>query len=241
MILLSLDTCDPRGSVAVLRDGVALQVATHDTLEEYSSWLLPTIGRLLTATSLTMADMGAYAVAVGPGSFTGVRVGLTTVKAWGEVHGRPIAPVSRLEAVASQSAGDTPFVAAFMDGSRGQVFGALYAKRDGKCLLRGEESVMDPESFLQLAEQSAGDGKLHWISSDPQKMQETALWKSSTKRREPIQVVSPYLAEAIGMIGYKKILKDQTVDGIALDANYVRRPDAEVFWKGGSPAVVKKQ
>src|ERR1700686_4378969 len=99
-------------------DDRPLQVVVHDTVEEYSSWLLPTVGKVLAANSLKMADVEAYAVGAGPGSFTGVRVGLTTVKAWGEVYGRPIAPVSRLEAVASQSEAGRPFVAAFIDGSR---------------------------------------------------------------------------------------------------------------------------
>jgi tRNA threonylcarbamoyladenosine biosynthesis protein TsaB len=225
----------------VLKDGRPLQMVAHDTVEEYSSWLLPTVGKVLDANSLTMADVDAYAVAVGPGSFTGVRVGLTTVKAWGEVYGRPIAPVSRLEAVASQSEEDRQFVAAFIDGSRGQVFGALYAIRGSKLQLAGEERVMDPEGFLELTEQTAGDRKAHWVSTDPEKIQETELWQSSKQAREPIQRISPYLAGTIGMIGYQKARNRQTVDGLTLDANYVRRPDAEVFWKGGGLAAGKKQ
>jgi tRNA threonylcarbamoyladenosine biosynthesis protein TsaB len=241
VILLSIDTSDSRGSVAVLRDGRPLQVVVHDTVEEYSSWLLPTVSQVLAANTLKMADVDAYAVGVGPGSFTGVRVGLTTVKAWGEVYGRPIAPVSRLEAVACQSEAGRPFVAAFIDGSRGQVFGAFYALRDAKLQLVGEERVMDPEGLLDLAEQTAGDRKVHWVSGDPEKMQETGLWQSLKQERKPIQRISPYLAGTIGMIGYQKVRNRQTVDGLRLDANYVRRPDAEVFWNGGVLAAGKKQ
>jgi tRNA threonylcarbamoyladenosine biosynthesis protein TsaB len=240
VILLSLDTCDARGSVAVVKDGSLLQVVVHDAME-YSSWLLPTVGKVLEASSLTMADVDAYAVAVGPGSFTGVRVGLATVKAWGEVYGRPIAAVSRLEAVASQRETDSPFVAAFIDGSRGQVFGALYAVRDGNLQLVGEDRVMDPEAFLGLVDQTAGAGKVGWISCDPEKIQESGLWQSSKPAREPIQRISPYLAGTIGRIGYRKARNHQTVDGLALDANYVRRPDAEVFWQAGGPAAGPKQ
>jgi tRNA threonylcarbamoyladenosine biosynthesis protein TsaB len=222
-------------------DDRPLQVVAHDTVEEYSSWLLPTVGKVLDANSLKMADVDGYAVGVGPGSFTGVRVGLTTVKAWGEVYGRPIAPVSRLEAVASQSEQGKPFVAAFIDGSRGQVFGALYAIRDSKLQLVGEETVMDPSGFLELAEETAGDRKVHWVSSDPEKIEETELWQSLKQERKPIQRISPYLAGTIGSIGYQKARNCQTVDGLMLDANYVRRPDAEVFWRGGGLAVGKKQ
>jgi len=94
VLILALDTCDVRGSVAILRDESLLQVAAHTTNEDYSSWLLPSVTAVLTSAGLTLRDIDLYAVAAGPGSFTGVRVGLTTVKAWSEVYGRRIASVS---------------------------------------------------------------------------------------------------------------------------------------------------
>src|SRR5882724_6500147 len=110
-----MDTCDSRGSVAVLRDDAVLHVVTHDSSEDYSSWLLPAVGRALEASRVEMDGIDGYAVAAGPGSFTGVRVGLTMVKAWGEVYGKRIAAVSRLEAMAMQGALGRSYVAAFVD------------------------------------------------------------------------------------------------------------------------------
>ena len=71
MIVLSIDTCDWRGSVAVLEDELVVGVLAHETKEEYSSWLLPAVSRVLRETGLRMGDVGGYAVAAGPGSFTG--------------------------------------------------------------------------------------------------------------------------------------------------------------------------
>src|ERR1700687_3048948 len=88
--------------IAVRRQGKVVSTVAHEGAEDYSSWLLPAVERALTAASITMPDVGLYAIAAGPGSFTGVRVGLTTVKAWSEVYARPIAAVSRLEALAIQ-------------------------------------------------------------------------------------------------------------------------------------------
>ena len=105
MIVLSIDTCDVDGSVALLKDGNIVGVLPHETNEEYSSWLLPAAYEVLKRAGLRMADVGGYAAAAGPGSFTGVRVGLTTVKAWAEVYGKPVAAVSRLEAIARQASG----------------------------------------------------------------------------------------------------------------------------------------
>ncbi|HEX9344463.1 MAG TPA: tRNA (adenosine(37)-N6)-threonylcarbamoyltransferase complex dimerization subunit type 1 TsaB, partial [Candidatus Acidoferrum sp.] len=88
MIVLAIDTCDSRGGVAVLRDEAVLKIVAHESQEDYSSWLLPAVRECLLAGRLQMEDVDAYAVAAGPGSFTGVRVGLTTVKAWAEVYGK---------------------------------------------------------------------------------------------------------------------------------------------------------
>ena len=230
MILLSIDTCGVRGSIALLQNGVLVKMVPHDEPEEYSSWLLPAVEALLRGEALAMADVGAYAVAVGPGSFTGVRVGLTTVKAWNEVYGKGIAPVSRLEAVASQHHGEQSVIAAFLDGSRAQVFGAVYECEGGSLQLLGEESVMDPEKLVEFAEEHAAGRAIAWISADPQRIEDTPRWKS--RERAAIERVSPFLAEAIGRIGHRKVVENKTVDSLRLDANYVRRPDAEIFWKG---------
>ncbi len=108
MILLALDTCDSRGSLAVLRDDEVLQAIPHEGTEDYSSWVLPSVEKALKASGLSIRDMDVFAVASGPGSFTGVRMGLTTVKAWSEAFGTKIASVSRLEAIAAQAASWRP-------------------------------------------------------------------------------------------------------------------------------------
>jgi tRNA threonylcarbamoyladenosine biosynthesis protein TsaB len=119
MLALAIDTCEPRGSVAVVSEDAVLATTVHRDAEEYSSWLLPAVEKTLAAASLTMPDVNLYAVASGPGSFTGVRIGLTTVKAWAEVYGKPIAASSRLEVVARQFAGEAPYVASFINAQRG--------------------------------------------------------------------------------------------------------------------------
>ena len=130
MQFLLLDTADARGCVAVFRGGELLSVAAYPAEEDFSSWLLPAVHRLLVQNGLSLSNLDGYAVCSGPGSFTGLRVGLTTVKAWAEIYCLPIAAVSRLEALAA--VGDAPqnplppFRAAFSDARRGQVFAALY-------------------------------------------------------------------------------------------------------------------
>jgi tRNA threonylcarbamoyladenosine biosynthesis protein TsaB len=235
VLILALDTCDARGSVAILRDQSLLQVAPHTTNEDYSSWLLPTVAAVLASAGLTLRDIDLYAVAAGPGSFTGVRVGLTTVKAWSEVYGRPIAAVSRLEAIASESNAAPAYVAAFIDARRNQIFAALYRRRAAALLERvDDEMVIAPDKFLEWCAAKAASEKIDWVSTDPNCLTQTQQWSSRLALNETLQEISPVLASRIGQIGYRLALQNQHTDSLSLDANYVRRSDAEILWKDPS-------
>src|ERR1035438_403444 len=127
VLILAIDTCDARGSVCLLDDSGVLSSVAHKDTEEYSTWLLPAVGRALTGAGRRFSEVTLYAVAAGPGSFTGIRVGLTTVKAWNEVFGVPIVAVSRLEALAMHARGTGEgvprFVAGCFDAERGTGVG----------------------------------------------------------------------------------------------------------------------
>lgn len=232
--MLAIDTCDLLGSIAVLRDDAVLGVLPHDSQEDCSSWLLPAVHKCLAASGLGMSDVGAYAVAAGPGSFTGVRVGLTTVKAWAEVYGNPIVAVSRLEALAVQAPEGAPHVAAFADARRGQVFGAVY-RREEKSLARlGDEMVIAPGKFVEIVAELSGVESVTWVSSDSESVLRDESWKARESRGERVEIVSSLLAPVIGQIGLVQLAAGRTTDALLLDANYVRRSDAEIFWKGGA-------
>jgi tRNA threonylcarbamoyladenosine biosynthesis protein TsaB len=236
VIVLAIDTCDGDGSVAVLRDNALLEVAAHQSTEEYSSWLLPAVANLLKGAGLSMRDVDAYAVAAGPGSFTGLRVGLTTVKAWSEVYGKSIAAVSRLEAMAVEADGVRPYVAAFVDARRGQVFGALYRRNSTELERIGEEMVIPPGRFVEWASELSASRSISWVSKD----RDCALGELAVNvremRQETVQAVSAVLAPAIGRLGWARLASGKTTDALSLDANYVRRSDAEIFSEGRAAA-----
>jgi tRNA threonylcarbamoyladenosine biosynthesis protein TsaB len=231
VLILALDTCDSRGSVAVLRGAEVLQTLTHGSEEDYSSWLLRAVTELLNLVGLQLSDIDTYAVAAGPGSFTGVRVALTTAKAWAEVYGRGIAVVSRLEALASQASGTERCVAAIADARRGQVFGALYTKTSGPLERIGDEMVIAPEKFLAWAAEQIGANIIRWVSADPAYLTETPAWAARRSLGDTVDTVSPFLAPVIGRLGNQLAVEGGLTDALALDANYVRRSDAEVSWQ----------
>src|SRR5579864_9096983 len=106
MLILAVDTSTRTGSAALLRDGEVLAEISDYEETPYSSRLFRDVAVLQKKAGFRMNQIDVYAVAAGPGSFTGLRVGLTAVKAWAEVHQKKIAAVSGLEAIASQALAD---------------------------------------------------------------------------------------------------------------------------------------
>jgi tRNA threonylcarbamoyladenosine biosynthesis protein TsaB len=234
VIILALDTCDSRGCVAVLRDDEVLKAIAHEGTTEYSIWLLPAVEEALESARVEMRDVELFAVASGPGSFTGVRMGLTTVKAWSEVYGKGIASVSRLEAMAFEAPHGSEYVAAFFDAHRDQVYAGLFCRQGPGLGLVEEEMVAAPADFIRWVGQRVKNEGVSWISMDPEKMTAQAAWQERAEAGECVAVSSKVLAPAIGKIGHVRALERRLTDVLKLDAEYVRRPDAEVFWKDPS-------
>ncbi len=166
MLILAVDTSTRTGSAALLRDSqVVAEVSGYEeTL--YSTRLFRDIAQLQEQANFRLSQVDVFAVAAGPGSFTGLRVGLTAVKAWAEVHGKPIAAVSGLEAIAAESLTDkiagvsgAQFIAPFLDARRGQIFGAIYERVSGDAQrldLIGDETILSLEEYLEMVKGKSG-------------------------------------------------------------------------------------
>ena len=232
MIVLAIDTSEARGSIAVLQDRALLQVVPHTSAEEYSSWLLPAVDLALQASKTTLGEVDVFVAASGPGSFTGVRIGLTTIKAWSEVFNKPIVAVSRLEAVAAQSERVSPYLASFIDAQRGQIFGALYIRDENGLTLVEQEMAASPEVFMDWVDQRTAGNEVAWISTDPDTLAQHSEWQGRAAGGEKIQCVPCILAPLIGKMAFHRALHGDLQDSLSVDANYVRRSYVEVFQKG---------
>lgn len=238
MLILAIDTSTRTGSAAFLRDSEVLaQVSAYEETP-HSSRLFRDIALLERQTNLRLNQVDVFAVAAGPGSFTGLRIGLTAVKAWSEVHRKPIAAVSGLEAIASEYLDDAGvdtstvrYVAPFVDARRGQLFGAVYRhgpENGGELALDSEESILSVDEFLALVGTRAGQA-LHIVSPTPELLLADRL--REVIPQGSVVRVSAVLAPAIGKLGYQMAKRGDLVNAVALDANYVRRSDAEARWK----------
>jgi len=241
VLTLALDTSSLVGSLAVLRDHTLLGVISTSSDENYSSRMFRHLEFLLRDLALNFADFDLFSVAAGPGSFTGLRVGLTAAKAWSEVYRKPVVGVSALEAVAAQSFPLDPsrpeFVIPILDARRSQLYCAFYLRTGSQLKLDGAEVVLSPDELFAEIQKRCANSKAVIATSDPQLIS-AALSRFENSASSPsalsiiLQTVSGVLAPSIGKLAIASAQRGQFSNALTLDANYVRRSDAELQLKG---------
>jgi tRNA threonylcarbamoyladenosine biosynthesis protein TsaB len=212
-LILAVDTTSEYGSLALLRDKDLLEEMPLHAPKGFAHVLYGYLSEMLERHALKPADIDCFAAASGPGSFTGVRVGLACVKGLAEAVGRPAVGVSNLQAIASCGTG--PLRAAVVDARRGEVYGAVY----------------DCASQLVMPEVVAPFDA--WIGTLPQGELEFVVWgftpplAGTRFEHTRVRTAPRALAGAVARLA----AREEPRDPAALDANYVRRSDAELFWK----------
>ena len=230
MVILALDTTAPAGSIAVLRGAEVLVEREQPAGVPHGRRLPGEILSALDAAGVRLPDVELYAVASGPGAFTGLRIGIATIQGLAFAHGRPVAPVSALEALVHtvRPGANTPYVAAWMDAARREVFSALYEAASGPQALRliDPPSVDAPGATLARWRGIAGgepivfvgDGALRYAAQIETAMRDTAA----------IVAPAPPLAAVIGRLGLAGAAAGEAGPPHAVRPLYVRRPDAEL-------------
>ena len=150
-LILAVDTAGEHGSIALARDGELIEHVELEAPAGFSGILYGELGGLLGRHSVACRDIACFAAASGPGSFTGVRVGLACVKGLAQAVGRPAVAVSNLQALARCGTGELR--APVIDARRGEIYGAVY---DSKGALVSDEVVAPMEAWLQTIPKGAG-------------------------------------------------------------------------------------
>ena len=217
MLVLGVDTSWKNGNIALVRDGEVLGTSQLEG-GTFSAQLVPQIARLLSEHRSTKKDVSGFSVVSGPGSFTGLRVGLAAVKALAEVLEVPIAATTVLEAMALQR-GTEGRSAAALDAGRGELYlGEYDVRRDGRVRASVLRQLVLPRADAAIALRSSTV-----LCCEPSSCE--ALRESGV---EVLEVPRPDSA-LIARIGAEKIAAGQTITPEQLDADYIRRSDAEIF------------
>jgi len=222
MFLLVTDTSGKQGSVALARaegKSSAPEVIEAVPLDggAFSAQLIPQIAALLARHQLSKKDIGAFVVVTGPGSFTGLRVGLAAIKGLAEILNQPIAAVSLIEVLALTS-GLQDKVKTVLDAGRGELYLGEYEITNDSARLISETLVNAKELPV-------------WRPGHPIVTADRGLAESLAASGLSASVGGPLDAAAIARVGWKKIGDGQTIPPDQLDASYIRRSDAEVFGK----------
>ena len=223
-LLLAVDTSGKNGSLALAR-------VTHGRTEvevvevvpltggTFSAQLIPQLSASLAKHGYSKSDLAGFAAVSGPGSFTGLRVGLAAIKALAEVWQKPIAAVSLLEAIAT-SGNIQGRVLAAVDAGRGEVYAGDYeingSDKDRHVRMHSER-LLGREEFLTEARGKA-------VITPNANLFE--ILEAAAIRAERIQYPG---SAVIARLGWEKIERGQTVRPEDLEANYIRRSDAEIF------------
>lgn len=207
--IVAIDTTNEFGSIALVQDSEIIEELPLHSPDGFGHVLFPQLQQLMERHGWSFDQVAGFAAGAGPGSFTGVRVGLAAVKGLAETAGVQAAAVSNLEAMASLGSG--ALRAPFFDARRDEIFGALY------------------DSNLTAVRPAAAQSFDAWLASLPPDAElmtpDPAPFAEALSGRT-VTVTPRALAGAIG-----KLALAQLRDPLALDANYVRRSDAELNWK----------
>ncbi len=236
MLILAFDTTGDRGGAGIFRDEKCLGSVENDGRASYAVLLFQMVERLLAETRHSLSDVEIFAVANGPGSFTGIRVGVAAAQGWSKAFGRPVCGVSVLAAMAKQAQPATEWVAPVLDARRGEFYlGLLQRSSNGAASQFSYQTdapgwVLKPAQVAELIERRLPPGAtLTCLARDHDQaalglrslLPETFRW----------QTASGSMLPAIARIALEAHARGRLQSPAELDALYIRRCDAEFNWK----------
>jgi len=225
MRILALDTTTGSGSVALLENTRLLAEINAESALTHSARLLKAVDYLLKKNSLQIQDIDGFAVAAGPGSFTGIRIGLSTAKAFAFASRKPVAPVSSLAALALKlRETQGRLFCPFLDAKKGEVYAALFETQDREFKFKEiiREGAYGPDAFLSGL---PAHRVIHFIGNGVNVYRDKVL--AYLKDNARFSSRSLFIGYEVGLLGFDVLKKGKGVSGEALEPLYYRKSQAE--------------
>jgi len=237
VLILAFNTTDEHGGAAIYRGTESLAAAANEGSASYSISLFQMVEDLLRRACLSFRNIELFAVAHGPGSFTGIRVGVAAAQAWGTAFSRPVRGVSVLEAMVEEAQPDTRLAVAILDARRGEFFVSLFERADSTGIFsqRGEALLMKPDAAAGLLSRACGTAETTNASQtltcivrqhDVAAQALGGNWSQFRWRSIPGPLV-----HGIARCALRAQQQGLLQSPAELDALYVRRTDAEMQWQ----------
>lgn len=229
MIILSIDSATPVAGVAVIDENKILGENFLNTGNTHSEKLLPLIEHTLEGLKMDIHDIDGIAVSIGPGSFTGLRIGLATAKALAQVTGIKLIAIPTLDALAQNLAGLSGYICPILDARKKEVYTALYRSDSGELQRLNDYRAITPiELCKELKERGEpvtflGDGVFVYRKIITEELGELAHYA-------PIHNMLPR-ASALAMLGLRDLQIGRVEDLFSLKPFYLRKSEAEINWE----------
>jgi tRNA threonylcarbamoyladenosine biosynthesis protein TsaB len=235
MKVFGIDTAVGTGSVAIVEDDVLIAEVLLTSRQTHARRIMKAVDTVLAMTGSPLSDLDGFAVSVGPGSFTGLRIGISTVKGLAFSVGKPITAVTTLDALAFQFPYVRTLICPMLNARKKAVYVALYrAGQDGAVARVSDYKVISPLDWLSCITEPClfvGDGMAEYGSLIKQKMGILAHF------------APPFLntirASVIASIGMERLKNEETDDAETLVPFYIRPSDAEIKRARGSLSLQK--
>jgi len=228
MKILALETATIAGSVAICDDtsGLIGEVRINVKIA-HAERLMPSIKWLMESSQVTIEEIDAFAISIGPGSFTGLRIGLSTVKGFAFATNKPVVSVPTLDAFARTVPFSAYQICPLFDARKDEVFAALYRWDENNIIKIMPERAVSPGDFLkEITDKTVfiGDGIIRYGDMIMDICGDKAIFP-------PPSIMSPSAA-TVGEIAFEKIKKGDLADPVSLTPFYIRKSEAELNWKG---------
>jgi len=253
VLVLAFDTTSEQGGAAIYRGQECLaSLANSGPANAYSVTLFEMVERLLGETQLAFRDLELFAVAKGPGSFTGIRVGIAAAQGWASAFRRPVRGVSILEALVEAAAPRTEWAVPILDARRGEFYLGLYRRRPGRDGFEPESAddtqgpegpsaksaksegwVLGPEALRLQLEEFAAAGRRPATCVVRERDAAAAALRQALPASFQWQSTPGFLVGAIARVALRASREGRLESPAELDACYVRRTDAELFFRKG--------
>lgn len=223
MNILAIDTSGVTASVAILQDETVLGEIFLNLGRNHSEILLPSIDQLLRTAGLELRAIDVFACTVGPGSFTGIRIGVSTVKGLALAVDRPVVALSALEVLAVSATGLQRKICPMIDARREQVYAGLYADNGSYSLTNViPERLVKADDFLELI-----GGDAVFIGTGALKYGDIIRRKLAGRGSFAADHLHQVHASAAGVLAGRKVLAGGMTDAVKLIPLYLRRSEAE--------------
>ena len=226
MRVIAIETATMVGSIAIIDAARVISEITLNARATHSERLMAAIDRLLGDSGLAIDDMDGVAVSIGPGSFTGLRIGLSAAKGLSYASGKPLIGIPTLDALALNMTFSSYLICPIQDARKGEVYTALYRPGDNSPEKMTDDMAVDPSALAGMITQ-----KTVFLGDGVNRYRELLMKQLGELYNEaPIPLQLPR-ASNVAMLGLKRLEKGDTDDPFTLIPRYIRKSEAEIRWR----------